>query len=36
MTRMLAAVASDERYQPAAFEQSLRELKASMNPGVRK
>jgi hypothetical protein len=30
MTRMLAAVASDEHYRPAAFEQSLRELKASI------
>ena len=36
MKRMLAAVARDEKYQPAEFEKSLRELKAGVQTGATK
>ena len=36
MKRLLAVVAHDEKYQPAAFERALRELKASIETGVKK
>jgi hypothetical protein len=36
MKRLLAAVARDEKYQPAAFEQALRDLKAGIGTGANK
>ncbi|MEO8441827.1 MAG: hypothetical protein ABI547_05025, partial [Betaproteobacteria bacterium] len=36
MKRLLAAVARDEKYQPAEFEKALRELKAGVETGAKK
>jgi hypothetical protein len=36
MRRLLTVVAHDEKYQPSAFEQALRDLKASIETGVNK
>jgi hypothetical protein len=36
MKRLLGAVADDEKYRPAAFEQALRDLKMSVLTGVAK
>lgn len=36
MRRLLAMVAHDEKYQPAAFEQALRDLKANIGTGANK
>jgi hypothetical protein len=36
MRRLLAVVAQDEKYQPAAFEQALRDFKTSIETGVNK
>jgi hypothetical protein len=36
MKRLLTVVARDEKYQPAAFEQALRELKAGIQTGANK
>ncbi len=36
MKRLLAVVARDEKYQPAAFEQALRDLKAGIQSGAIK
>lgn len=36
MRRLLAVVAQDEKYQPAAFLQALRDLKASIEAGMNK
>jgi hypothetical protein len=36
MTKLLAAVARDEKYQPAAFEQTLRELRVEVEKGMTK
>ncbi|HKA38572.1 MAG TPA: multiheme c-type cytochrome [Burkholderiales bacterium] len=36
MTNLLATVARDEKYQPATFEQALRELRAEVEKGMRK
>jgi hypothetical protein len=34
MNRLLAAVVNDEKYRPAAFQQALKDLKASLGPAV--
>jgi hypothetical protein len=36
MTNLLTTVARDEKYQPAAFEQALRELRVEVEKGMRK
>jgi hypothetical protein len=36
LKQMLAAVAYDEKYQPAAFQQALRELKSRIETGAKK
>ena len=36
MTRLLAAVANDEKYRPATFEQALRDLKSGVETGAAK
>jgi hypothetical protein len=36
MKRLLAAVADDEKYRPAVFEQALRDLKVSVLTGTAK
>jgi Cytochrome c554 and c-prime len=36
MTKLLAAVARDEKYQPAAFEQTLKELRIEVEKGMIK
>jgi hypothetical protein len=36
MTKLLAAVARDEKYQPAAFEQTLKELRIEVEKGMVK
>jgi hypothetical protein len=36
MKRLLAVVAYDEKYQPAAFQQALRELKSGIETGAKK
>ncbi len=36
MRRLLAAVANDEKYQPAGFEQALRDLRSVTEQGALK
>jgi hypothetical protein len=36
MTKLLSAVANDEKYRPAAFEQALRDLKTGVETGATK
>jgi hypothetical protein len=36
MTKLLAAVARDEKYQPAAFAQTLKELRIEVEKGMVK
>jgi len=36
LMRLLAAVSHDEKYQPVAFEQALRDLRTSIDAGVNK
>jgi len=36
LRQLLAAVANDEKYRPAAFEQALRDLKTSIDTKANK